>query len=171
MILEYQYDSYDDEYDDTYDYSDIKLKDTPDIDDMLDNVTIEPPKIEVESVDPIKNYESRLVGYLQKDSSFFSQNMRKSVERVQFCTETGLTNQQIEGWYSFLERNPRKKAKILEKYEWQGNTSIQESQNEKVEPVDSTRTSSPAQRGKGRNHGRKKGHIYKLQKGMGGRTD
>lgn len=160
-ILDYQYDSYDDEYDDTFDYSDVKLNVLSDLQD-------------IDEINPIQVNESRLVGILENNPGFFSSDQKKSEERIRFCKETGLSNQQIEGWYSNLERNPRQKENILRKYEWQGNIPLHEENQEQGDgsPVSaSERNTASSGRGRGRGHSRKKGHIRKLQKGMGGRTE
>ena len=147
MILEYQYDSYEDEYDDTYDYSDIKLNATAELDQLLEKTKLHP-------INPIEIHESKLVDILLNNPSFFS--TKNSPERIKFIKETGLTNQQIQGWASYLERNPSKKQNILEKYEWKGNEPIQ------------VYTEMEISTGRKR-HDRKKRHAQKLQKGMGGK--
>ncbi len=186
--LEYQFDEYDDEYDDTYDSSDIKLADTTEID-MLDTpVPTQPPVLETgSSSDPGKAHEYILVQYYQSDPAVFANTRRKTPDRALLKTQTGLSDEQIEGWGKMLERNvcflhlyslsekPRKDA-ILERYEWRGNKNEQVAAPESLassnpqKPVNTARQRQFGQRNKAQvaNHNRKRGHDRKLDRGMMG---
>lgn len=85
------YDMYEDEYDDTYD----------------DNVK----GIEAVTVD-------ELMHEMMKDASVFERSARKSKEREKLLKQTGMTHEQVEGWYKMVDkndininRNPQQKSK------------------------------------------------------------
>ncbi|KAI0052127.1 hypothetical protein FA95DRAFT_1616818 [Auriscalpium vulgare] len=46
---------------------------------------------------------------------------RRSKERESLRTQTGWSNEQIEGWRSMLDRNPKQKERLLAKHEFAGN--------------------------------------------------
>ena len=104
-ILEYQFDDYDDEYDDTYDSSDIKLADATEIDALDTPVPAQPPNSNTNTPDPSRAYEYLLVQYYQSDPALFISSRRKTPDRAQLKTQTGLSDEQIEGWAKMLERN------------------------------------------------------------------
>ncbi|KAJ3397722.1 hypothetical protein HDU92_004138 [Lobulomyces angularis] len=196
-ILEYSIendDVYDDEYDDTYDSNDIEFSGpvstalTPDEDEIKKFSNTE------KTLDPTLVFEPELLDFKE---SFFEKNQRNSKERKLFKEKSGLTDEQIEGWFKMFQRNP-KKEKILSKYEFRGNKynlpveekldepeSNEDTQNQQKEKnplqnhnrpnsTTSTATSDKNKNYKSKNkakignHNRKKGHDKKLMKGFGG---
>lgn len=119
--------------------------------------------------DTTANHEAYLVSIYTTDPSVFDIQQRKCKLRQQMCEATGLTHEQIEGWFQVLQRNPRK-DRILAKYEWQGNKVNELTEERSAGPVGSA--SQPKRggmngsrgRGKGRgaNHNRKRGHDKKM---------
>ncbi|KAI8927272.1 hypothetical protein BC831DRAFT_452883 [Entophlyctis helioformis] len=127
VILESQYDEYDDEYDDTYDSTDIRLAGTVELHMGDENETAVLDRKQrmadannQDSSDPTLSFEAFLVSMYTSDPSVFQQSQRKSAKRAQMRQMTGMSDEQIEGWFKMLERNPRK-GRVLEKYEWRGN--------------------------------------------------
>ncbi|KAJ3261765.1 hypothetical protein HK103_004716 [Boothiomyces macroporosus] len=158
-ILATQYD--DDEYDDTYDSVDFLPASNEDV--PADRVDSKP--------DPI---EKKLVEMYNINEAIFHQSQRKSLARQALVKQTGWSNEQIEGWYIMLNRNPKKDL-VLQKYEFRGNKHVEDesTSDEKVqEPVDVPATSSPSsspKRGRGGYRGRGRGkdaRLKKLSKGM-----
>ncbi|KAI0659726.1 hypothetical protein C8Q70DRAFT_1053569 [Cubamyces menziesii] len=49
---------------------------------------------------------------------------RRSKARADLKAQTGMTDEQIEGWRIMLERDPKKKEKMLAKYEFTGNKPL-----------------------------------------------
>ncbi|KAJ3326038.1 hypothetical protein HDV06_002423 [Boothiomyces sp. JEL0866] len=157
-ILATQFD--DDEYDDTYDSVDFLPASNEDL-----------PKDSVDSKpDPI---EKKLVEMYNVNEAIFHQSQRKSLARQALVKQTGWSNEQIEGWYIMLNRNPKKDF-VLQKYEFRGNKHVEdESTEDKSEtineaPVSGNSQSSP-KRGRGGYRGRGRGkdaRLKKLSKGM-----
>ncbi|KND00981.1 uncharacterized protein SPPG_04079 [Spizellomyces punctatus DAOM BR117] len=125
-ILAAQYDDYDDEYDDTYDASEIKLAGTIElhlVDEEEGVVEDGRPRQAVpvdEPSDPFAKHEAELVAIYQSDRQLFDKSQRKSPKRLELRKRTGYSDEQLEGWFTMFERNPRKN-RILEKYAWRGN--------------------------------------------------
>ncbi|TBU46710.1 hypothetical protein BD309DRAFT_857488 [Dichomitus squalens] len=65
------------------------------------------------------------LAYIQ-DSKQFDRDAqtRRSKARVDLKAQTGMTDEQIEGWKIMLEKDPKKKEKILAKHEFSGNKPI-----------------------------------------------
>ncbi|KAI9487645.1 MAG: hypothetical protein EXX96DRAFT_628684 [Benjaminiella poitrasii] len=115
-ILKRVVDMYDDEYDDTYDdINDAGVPvsmDNADGDDAIDFI-----KRKQEIVDPGVTHESLLVHTFVDNPEVFDRNgaTRKSAKRDELRKQTGMSNEQLEGWAIMFSRNPRKN-KILDKY-------------------------------------------------------
>ncbi|KAJ1919659.1 hypothetical protein H4219_001799 [Mycoemilia scoparia] len=71
--------------------------------------------------DPTRLHEAELVSWVEKDKSVFAKGTKsKNLDILR--KRTGLTPEQIQGWYIMFKRSStRKQDKILEKYEWTGN--------------------------------------------------
>ncbi|KAI8820082.1 uncharacterized protein EV422DRAFT_531529 [Fimicolochytrium jonesii] len=126
-LLAVQYDEYDDEYDDTYDDNDIKLAGTIEAPTPDAPITTTAAPIHVPD-DPIAPHEPALMAVYMSTPDVFDRANRKGATRVRLREETGLSDQQIEGWGSMLRRNPRK-DKLLAKYEWRGNRALPQNAN------------------------------------------
>lgn len=61
-----------------------------------------------------------LVECFKSNPSVFHISQRKSKARMDLLTKTKMSNEQVEGWYTMLLRNPLKDL-ILQKYEFSGN--------------------------------------------------
>ncbi|OAJ41271.1 hypothetical protein BDEG_24902 [Batrachochytrium dendrobatidis JEL423] len=132
LILETQYEDYDDEYDDTYDSSDIKLAGTIELHMIDEDENIvdgkSQKKIQVDQL--VHAQDAFLIGLYSVEPKVFDRSQRKTARRAQIRSQTGMSDEQLEGWFKMLERNPRKDL-VLEKHEWRGNKSLQ---NVKTEP-------------------------------------
>ncbi|KAJ2840736.1 hypothetical protein FBU31_000179 [Coemansia sp. 'formosensis'] len=104
-----------DEYDDTYDHTaqDITASAIDAKEDMYasSNGQVLPEhKPQAKAVaDPIKPWEDTLVRLYTEDPTLFERKRetRNSPARIALCTQTGLTHEQIEGWFIMFRRNPR----------------------------------------------------------------
>ncbi|KAJ2732766.1 hypothetical protein IW152_003569 [Coemansia sp. BCRC 34962] len=105
----------DDEYDDTYDHtaqditaSAIDTKDDVDASSNGQHLPEHKPRAKA-ATDPIKPWEATLVRLYAEDPALFERKreIRKSPARMALCKQTGLTHEQIEGWYIMFRRNPR----------------------------------------------------------------
>ncbi|KAI9103339.1 hypothetical protein DFS34DRAFT_608350 [Phlyctochytrium arcticum] len=158
-LLATQYEDMDDEYDDTYDTSEIKLAGTIElhlVDEEENIVYVKqqhgPP------ADPAAEYTSDLISLYQSNPSVFQRSQRRHPERAKLRQRTGLSDEQIEGWFSMFERDPKKKQ-ILAKYEWKGNKPITDSpplQPQQQRPMNAPPTGR-AQRHGGERSGNKSG--------------
>ncbi|KAJ3033719.1 hypothetical protein HDV00_005869 [Rhizophlyctis rosea] len=134
-LLETQYDDYDDEYDDTYDSTDIRLAGTVELhmldeaENMVDGkvrgagTPNESP--ETKSADPFASFEAELVALYESNRGIFDASKRKTGERAKLRERTGMSDEQLEGWFKMFERDPRK-TRLLQKYEWRGNRAPNE---------------------------------------------
>ncbi|KAI8896146.1 hypothetical protein BC833DRAFT_622385 [Globomyces pollinis-pini] len=111
LILASQYEE-DDEYDDTYDGSDIKLSGNYEEDSQKEN-----PSTNSKSSNDV---ERILVELYNSNPTIFHISQRKSKDRIKLRETTHWSDEQLEGWYIMLNRNPKKEL-ILQKYEWKGN--------------------------------------------------
>jgi hypothetical protein len=102
LRLIYQADE--DEHDDTYDDAEAHQEDKPASSAVLDKV---------------EKYLWEL--YNSKSSDAFKRESRKSKQRGEMKKRTGWSDEQIEGWAKMLERSPRRKALLEEKYMFRGN--------------------------------------------------
>jgi len=112
---------YDDEYDDSYDGIAVASgpKDLRMVDELEDDVK------PAAATDAIDSHESDLIQHVISDPSLFdrSAESRRSAKRTQLREATGMSNEQIEGWYVMFQRNPRK-DRLLEKHTWDGRQNI-----------------------------------------------
>lgn len=119
--LELLYAKDEDEYDDTYDEAEassslakISVSDNGD----TPNNNSEGNGSATSKYDQIEGYLWEL---LKQDKSLFERNKRGSKSRKDIRSETGWSDEQIEGWARMLERSPLR-AKILEeKFMFKGN--------------------------------------------------
>ncbi|KAJ3164381.1 hypothetical protein HDU88_005479 [Geranomyces variabilis] len=123
-----KYDMYDDEYDDAYDTSDIKLSgkaepptETEEVEDALLKKKHGAALADV--IDPFAAAEADLVAAYTTSPAVFAKSARKQAAREALKKKTRMTDEQIEGWGTMLERNP-KKHKVLERYEFRGNKAM-----------------------------------------------
>jgi hypothetical protein len=104
----YERDIYEDERDDTYDSADI-------------NIVIGNQEDENDSNQPTFDKAERLlVNAFLSTPEVLHKSQRKTSKRQMLCEATGMSHEQIEGWYIMFLRNPFKQ-KLLEKYEFEGN--------------------------------------------------
>ncbi|KAH6914453.1 hypothetical protein BKA70DRAFT_667353 [Coprinopsis sp. MPI-PUGE-AT-0042] len=98
------------------------------------------------------------------DPSVFARDAttRKSKARTELKQKTGWFDEQIEGWASMLERNPKKKDKLLMKYEFRGNVV---SDSGRSTPAGDHASTSQGDPGRGRG-----GHQGRGGRGGGGGT-
>ncbi|CAG8454196.1 9771_t:CDS:2 [Paraglomus brasilianum] len=126
-IIEAAYNDYEDEYDDTYDTSAIHVQGVELH--MLDDLDEEGPNALAESqskeyVDPAVVHSAELIKAYKENKSVFERTSaaRKTGKRMQLKKITQMTDEQIEGWFTMFQRNPRR-DKLLDKYEWHGEQS------------------------------------------------
>ncbi|KAJ3182296.1 hypothetical protein HDU87_008458 [Geranomyces variabilis] len=123
-----KYDMYDDEYDDAYDTSDIKLSgkaepptETEEVEDVVLKKKHGAALADV--VDPFAAAEAELVAAYTSSPAVFAKSARKQAAREALKKKTQMSDEQIEGWGTMLERNP-KKHRVLERYEFRGNKAM-----------------------------------------------
>ncbi|KAI0318520.1 hypothetical protein OF83DRAFT_939679 [Amylostereum chailletii] len=75
---------------------------------------------------------------------------RRSKDRAVLREQTGWADEQIEGWRSMLERNPKQKERMLQKHEFSGNRPLPSSS---TEPSRSGTPHEQHSRGQGRGRG------------------
>ncbi|CAG8505811.1 547_t:CDS:2 [Paraglomus occultum] len=122
-IIEAAYSDYEDEYDDTYDTNAILVRGVDshmldDSDGELNAFVKSQPK---GHVDPAVMHSAELIKAYKENTSVFERTSaaRKSDKRRQLKKITQMTDEQIEGWFTMFQRNPRR-DKLLEKYDWHG---------------------------------------------------
>ncbi|KAJ1736665.1 hypothetical protein LPJ72_001195 [Coemansia sp. Benny D160-2] len=146
-----------DEYDDTYDETaQDGAADTLDVDELTSPSNSQKPpansdsrqKVDPQeaSADPIRPWEDVLVHQYLSNPKVLERNKlsRKLPERQALKTKTGLSDEQLEGWFIMFQRNPRQKS-VLTKYEFHGN---QNRIGNATRPSDS---SLPSSQGNGQN--------------------
>ncbi|KAA8916086.1 hypothetical protein TRICI_001737 [Trichomonascus ciferrii] len=129
LRLIYQADE--DEHDDTYDDAEAHQEDKPASSAVLDKV---------------EKYLWEL--YNSKSSDAFKRESRKSKQRGEMKKRTGWSDEQIEGWAKMLERSPRRKALLEEKYMFRGNfaeTDTEPDQNSSQTDDDKSESSTSNQ--------------------------
>ncbi|ORX59173.1 hypothetical protein BCR36DRAFT_343002 [Piromyces finnis] len=116
------YDMYDDEYDDTWDgINEFNVNidnnnDDKDKDAEGDEKTKKQERNDTGgSSDPGVIYKATLMKWLESNPDVFLRNNRKSKYRKQLIDETGMSNEQIEGWYSMYQRNKKKRDEAKNK--------------------------------------------------------
>ena len=104
---------YDDEYDDTYDSQDVKLAGTVELHsvDELESSVVDARNLRPVSAstpnDPYAKHQSYLVSmYNSHPHSIFEKSARKSPIRSEMKKVTQLADEQIEGWFRILQRDP-----------------------------------------------------------------
>ncbi|OZJ03297.1 hypothetical protein BZG36_02276 [Bifiguratus adelaidae] len=185
-ILERVYNMYEDEYDDTYD--DINTASGPIDITMVDEIDQDRPlKPTVErKTDASVEHEASLIQAYTGNAKIFERSSaaRKSQERIALRKQTGMSDEQLEGWAIMLDRNPRK-DRILDKYqhtqllemgkqkemdeESRALQSESSKRGQKVRPPRSPeqqRSYNDRNKARVANHNRKKGHDKKMQKGF-----
>ncbi|KAJ2082735.1 hypothetical protein H4R24_001331 [Coemansia sp. RSA 988] len=151
-----------DEYDDTYDVvaQDAGIVDTSD---AMENAT----------ADPIRPWVGDLVRQYESDPSVLERgkDARKSAARQALRVKTGLSDEQIEGWYIMLQRNPNRQ-RVLDSHGGKGEqTSIERptssASKQSVDgggnPSKSNHSNKEKNKSKIGNHDRKKQHSRKMQ--------
>ncbi|KAJ3195719.1 hypothetical protein HK101_011231 [Irineochytrium annulatum] len=176
-------DDYDDERDDSYDAQDVKLAGTFELRMLDEEVVDERKRVPIAAVedDPAAEFEDELESYVGSGSlAIFDKKSRKTPERVRLRLKTGLTDEQIEGWYTMFQRD----KKLEEKLEWKGNQSelppvtswkahdeeLSDSEGEtRPNNYRSPRVVPSDRRGRGKGRGFKRdARAKKMNKGMGG---
>ncbi|KAJ2579385.1 hypothetical protein EV177_010772, partial [Coemansia sp. RSA 1804] len=112
-----------DEYDDTYDETaQDGAADTLDVDELTSPSNSQKPpansdsrqKVDTQeaSTDPIRPWEDALVHQYLSNPKVLERNKlsRKLPERQALKTKTGLSDEQLEGWFIMFQRNPRQKS-------------------------------------------------------------
>ncbi|KAI8972930.1 hypothetical protein BDB01DRAFT_854301 [Pilobolus umbonatus] len=107
QVLQRVIDMYDDEYDDSYDAIHDPSMEIPESVDTI--------QASSGHLDPSLQNESRLVECYMEVPDVFNRKSRTSAHRKKLKEQTGMTDEQLEGWAIMFNRNPRK-DKILEKY-------------------------------------------------------
>ncbi|KAJ2160854.1 hypothetical protein GGF46_001911 [Coemansia sp. RSA 552] len=141
-----------DEYDDTYD------------DTAQDGVVDAPDAPEDTAADPISKWEGDLVAQYQSDPAVLGRGKgtRKSAGRQALREKTGLSDEQIEGWYIMFQKNPNRE-RVLDKY---GEQSTLEPESKAAGNGSSGKPnygSKEKNKAKIGNHDRKKQHARKTQ--------
>ncbi|KAJ2774456.1 hypothetical protein IWQ56_000568 [Coemansia nantahalensis] len=98
-----------DEYDDTYDGT------------AQDGVADAPNTEDDAAADPTRPWEELLVRLSESDPNALvrTKEARSSATRRDLREKTGLSDEQLEGWYIMLQRNPNRQ-RVLDRYAWQG---------------------------------------------------
>ncbi|KAJ2386692.1 hypothetical protein GGI05_004306, partial [Coemansia sp. RSA 2603] len=120
----------DDEYDDTYDdTAQDGVLDMPDSDetqatqyeqDKQGNQTTK-TKMSVDTSDPTRQWEDVLIRQVISDPTVLERKkgLRKIPARQALREQTGLSDEQLEGWFIMFQRNPRKQQQ-LDMHGWKG---------------------------------------------------
>ncbi|KAJ2692925.1 hypothetical protein GGH99_001423 [Coemansia sp. RSA 1285] len=181
-----------DEYDDTYDeMAQDGAADTLDVDELTSPSNSQKlsangdsrQKVDTleASTDPIRPWEDVLVHQYLSNPKVLERNKisRKLPERQALKTKTGLSDEQLEGWFIMFQRNPRQKS-VLTKYEFHGNqnrignvtqpsdSSLPSSQDNGQKPaVSESSSQNYNKKGKNKakigNHNRKQQHDRKTR--------
>ncbi|KAI0355904.1 hypothetical protein OH77DRAFT_1401732 [Trametes cingulata] len=110
-----------------------------------------------EGTETPRNPETILELAYIRDPKLFDRDgqTRRSKARADLKAQTGMTDEQIEGWKIMLERDPKKKERMLAKHEFSGNRPL----SQPLEPSTSSgsRGGGPNQGGRGRGRGRGRG--------------
>ncbi|KAH9852302.1 hypothetical protein C2E23DRAFT_868782 [Lenzites betulinus] len=101
-----------------------------------------------------------------RDAKLFDRDgqTRRSKARADLKAQTGMSDEQIEGWRIMLERDPKKKERMLAKHEFSGNKPL-------APPPEGGQSSSNGPRGggqRGRGRGRGRGGRGRGAGGPGG---
>ncbi|KAJ1945212.1 hypothetical protein EC988_005808 [Linderina pennispora] len=175
----------DDEYDDTYDdtVQDNAVNDAQDADEFIDaskkRGLREPAahKSDGALADPTRAWEELLVHQFISDPSVFERKReaRTSKTRQSLRAQTGLSDEQLEGWHIMFLRSPRRQQAI-DRFGWQGEqaavpASAKKQQNSSSGPAsgppagstDRDRRRKEKNKAKVANHHRKNQHDRKMR--------
>ncbi|KAL7750468.1 Cytoplasmic glyoxalase II [Sorochytrium milnesiophthora] len=122
LMIDVFYDEYDDEHDDTYDTAGtvqsmavIDLHDVEAMEDVQAHTSSAAANRDKQAahVSP-RQADMLLYQAYQSNPSVFerSATARRSPARLQLCKSTGMSNEQIEGWFIMLEREPRRAREL-----------------------------------------------------------
>ncbi|KAI0828710.1 hypothetical protein BC628DRAFT_1316635 [Trametes gibbosa] len=121
-----------------------------------------------EGVETPRSPETVLELAYMRDAKLFDRDgqTRRSKARADLKAQTGMSDEQIEGWKIMLERDPKKKERMLAKHEFSGNRPL-------APPPEGGQSSANAQRGGGggqgqRGRGRGRGRGGRGRGGGGG---
>ncbi|BFZ60911.1 hypothetical protein YB2330_001963 [Saitoella coloradoensis] len=142
----------DDERDDTYD----GINDPNVVDD--DEFVREDTNAEVSGPTGANIDELLFLEYGSAPSLFDRDTQtRKSKARAELRSRTGLSDEQIEGWKSMLERDPRRRKALEGRYEFRGNQGFLPSTSYRQPKPTSEDEGGPTFNGGGRGRGRGRG--------------
>ncbi|KAJ3848772.1 hypothetical protein EV368DRAFT_48655 [Lentinula lateritia] len=118
--------------------------------------TDQPAKLSPETILELAYIENAKL--FDRDSATRGSQARKDLKE-----KTGWEDEQIEGWRIMLDRDPRKKERILKKHEWSGNKPLY--------PIEQPEASSSGEgRGRGGGRGRGDNPVARVRgRGRGGR--
>ncbi|KAL7277193.1 hypothetical protein ACG7TL_009041 [Trametes sanguinea] len=119
---------------------------------------------DAEGAETLRSPEAILEQAYIRDSKLFERDgqTRRSEARADLKAQTGMSDEQIEGWRIMLERAPQKKERLLAKYEFTGNKPL-------ATPVQSEAGPSGSRGGgSGRGGGRGRGRGGRGRGGGGG---
>ncbi|KAJ3339997.1 hypothetical protein HDU93_007546 [Gonapodya sp. JEL0774] len=124
-ILEqqYEFDEYDDEYDDTYDDLQTGQEEATEEDEEIVDEASRRQKVAPVDNNPSPPFgaaEPELVRTFQTNPGLFDTRARRTPERAKLRQVTGMADEQLEGWFTMLMRDPNK-DRVLSRYEWRGN--------------------------------------------------
>ncbi|KAH7910110.1 hypothetical protein BJ138DRAFT_1153612 [Hygrophoropsis aurantiaca] len=112
------------------------------------------------------------LAYIQ-NANVFDRDARKGKARADLKTQTGWSDEQLEGWRIMLDRNP-KKDRILQKHEFSGNKPMQSMSGpsgSNSSPQDGNRDGGNGPRGRGGGRARGRGRGGARGGGGGGGGD
>ncbi|CDO70996.1 hypothetical protein BN946_scf184830.g28 [Trametes cinnabarina] len=112
-----------------------------------------------------RNPEAVLEQAYIRDPKLFERDgqTRRSKGRADLKAQTGMTDEQIEGWRIMLERDPKKKENLLAKYEFTGNKPLAA-----LDPSEAGPSGSRGGGGRGGGRGRGRGGRGTRGRGAGG---
>ena len=121
--LELLYENDHDEIDDTYDEAEVERSKTTAKISLKEGTESNPSELD-SSIETGSKYD-RIEGYLwnllKEDPNLFARNKRGSKVRKTMRSETGWSDEQIEGWARMLERSPQRARILEEKFMFRGN--------------------------------------------------
>ncbi|KAI9069675.1 hypothetical protein FKP32DRAFT_1671178 [Trametes sanguinea] len=110
---------------------------------------------EGEGAETPRNPEAILEQTYIRDPKLFDRDgqTRRSKARADLKAQTGMSDEQIEGWRIMLERDPKKKERLLAKYEFTGNKPLAMPAQPEAGPSGSRGGGGGRGRGRGRGRG------------------
>jgi hypothetical protein len=166
---ELHFDEYDDEYDDAY---------GEDGDEVVNKrgARIALHVTDSEDDDPMAKHMTLLLKHFSINQSLFEPTSRKSKDRIALKQQTGLADEQLEGWAKMLLRNPSRMTKLMSMYEdaeRRKSNRLHESSEEETQPATArppatSRPVAPTQIDRARkdqrgNQARRRGHDKKMR--------